>query len=488
MATLSAARQRDRTRQAQTRAALSTDELWLRYFSLGGTAGPLELDAYLNGALELPGAQRDRVALAVNEHLDALGRVRAPLSRPLRVAGPPSGHLAALTELLRATHEGAPDELPAAVDRAAAHLGVTCVVHLADYAKETLAPMPGPSGRGGPTLGIGSTLAGRAYQLVTTQHGAGTDGRARLWVPIIDGADRLGVLEVVPDSPDDVHDPALRRECWTLAHYVGYLLTAGSECGDAVDAVRRTSPRTVEADLVWTMLPPLTARTGKVLVSGHIEPSDDMGGDVFDYALSSRSASFAILDATGHDLRASLAAATALAAYRNARRQGRGLFAQADHVHRTISEHFTEQTMYTTGVLGELDLDTGRLRYLAAGHPHPLLLRDGKVVRSLVAGRRPMLGLDLRDSSLGEEQLERGDTIVLYTDGITEGRDANRQQFGVERLVDHVERAAADRLPLPETVRRLFAAILRHQQGRLQDDATLLLLQWGAPTVYDPAP
>jgi len=488
MAALSAERQRDRTRRAQTRGQLSTDALWLRYFSLGGTAGPLELDAYLNGALELASAQRDRVALAVNEHLEALTRLRAPLSRPLRDTAPPSGHLAALTDLLGGVHRGAPDELARAVDRAAAHLGVSCVIYLADYAKDMLVPMPGAHGHGRPPMPVGSTLAGRAYQLLTAQPSVAKDGQARLWVPVVDGADRLGVLDVMVDSPDDLHEPALRRECWSLAHYTGYFLTAADECGDAVDAVRRTRARSIGADLIWAMLPPLTARTDKVLVSGRIEPSHDMGGDVFDYALSSRSASFALLDATGHDLRAGLAAATALAAYRNARREGMGLFAQADHVHRTIAEHFSDQAMYMTGVLGALDLDTGLLRYLAAGHPHPLLLREGRVVRTLTAGRRPMLGLDLRDTTLGEEQLQRGDTVVLFTDGITEARDAQRRQFGLDRLVDALERAAADRLPLPEMVRRLVTAILRHQEGRLQDDATVFLLQWSPATPFDPTP
>ena len=133
---------------------------------------------------------------------------------------------------------------------------------------------------------------------------------------------------------------------------------------------------------------------------------------------------------------------------------------------------------FATGVLARLDLDDGRLRYLCAGHPAPLLLRDGRVVRSLDGGRRPMLGLEAREVSLGEEQLEPGDVLVVYTDGVVEARDAAGEQFGLPRLVDLLEREHAVGTPLPEVVRRLCRALLAHQRGVLQDDATLVLMHW----------
>jgi len=80
--------------------------------------------------------------------------------------------------------------------------------------------------------------------------------------------------------------------------------------------------------------------------------------------------------------------------------------------------------------------------------------------------------------------------VVLYTDGITEARDADRQPFGLERLVDFLEREAAESTPLPEIVRRLCKRILQHQEGVLQDDATVLLVQWTTQghATLDPAP
>ena len=72
--------------------------------------------------------------------------------------------------------------------------------------------------------------------------------------------------------------------------------------------------------------------------------------------------------------------------------------------------------------------------------------------------------------------------MVIYTDGITEARDETGAPFGIDRLVDFATRALGDQLPAAETVRRLVHAILAHQQDCLQDDATVLLLQWHGPT------
>jgi serine phosphatase RsbU (regulator of sigma subunit) len=274
-----------------------------------------------------------------------------------------------------------------------------------------------------------------------------------------------------------------------VSHYLGHLVSVVDAYGDGIDAVRRRRPRSISAELVWQLLPPLTAGTGKVLVSGRVEPSSTVGGDVFDYALSDRSAEFALMDATGHDLRSGLAAATALAAYRNARRQGHGLFEQTESVHRAVRDEFSG-TLYVTGVFGRLDLDSGVLRYLSAGHPAPFLLRAGHVVKTLDEGLRPLLGLDMTNTRVAEESLEPEDVVVLYTDGIVEARDADGQFFGVDRLVDFLERDAADGTPLPEVVRRVGRRILEHQNGVLQDDATMLLLQWTTTgqAALDPVP
>jgi serine phosphatase RsbU (regulator of sigma subunit) len=132
---------------------------------------------------------------------------------------------------------------------------------------------------------------------------------------------------------------------------------------------------------------------------------------------------------------------------------------------------------FVTAVLAELDLASGQLRWSIAGHPPPLLLRGGKIVKTLEGDVGLPLGLGIH-ASPATEALEPGDKVVLYTDGLVEARSADGEFFGIDRLVDLIRRAAVAENPPPETLRQLVHAILAHQSGQLQDDATAVLVEW----------
>ncbi|GAA2719225.1 PP2C family protein-serine/threonine phosphatase [Cellulomonas aerilata] len=469
---------------AYRRADLSLDDLWMGYFTLGGDAGLVEVEAYLAGLMALPGAQRDILAHAVNERLDDLTtRLRVPYGRVLRSPPPSSGLLTALIGLLEGMEGGPPERLIGVLDSAAALLGVDVTVYLVDYGQRSLIPLRTAAARPrtfipGRPLPIESTLAGRAFQHVQIMAARDTDGRAQLWVPLLDGAERLGVLEVGLAGVDDPDDPNLRWECRWLSGLVGHLITASTSYGDALDAVRRLHPRSDSAELIWNLLPAMTATTDRFIVAGQFEPTDRVGGDAFDYALSEDHASVAIFDSTGHSMTSGLVTAAALSASRSVRRDGGGLSQQAAAIDQVVRTRFRDRGLYVTAVLTDLDLTSGRLRYVAAGHPAPLLVRDGRVVKALTGGRRPMLGVGAEDVGVAEEWLQPGDSLLLYTDGVPEARDDHGQFFGVDRLSDFLRRAMAAGFPAPETVRRLTAAVLDHQHGQLQDDATVVLSTW----------
>lgn len=468
---------------AVRRADLSMEDLWVRYFTLGGDAGMMEIEAYLNGLMELPSGQRDVLAHAVNERLDDVTtRLRVPYSRTLRDPAPVSGPLAALVELLEGTQQAAPEMLVQHLAVAAAALDVQATLHLVDYGQRRLVPVRSQAAHPGRLLageasGVDSTMAGQAFQRgeIVAGHGA---GRPRLWVPVLDGVERLGVLEVTAQDARDLDDPQLRRDCLWVANLVGHLVSAVDATGDALDAIRRVQPRTASAELVWNLLPPLTAGTDRFVVAGQLEPCERIGGDAFDYALAEDVARLAIFDATGHSLGSGLATTAALAAYRNARRSGAGLVAQAAAVDEVIATVYADRYMYVSGILAEVDLTSGRLRYVIAGHPAPFLLRGGTVVKTLTGDGRGLFGLPQRTTTVTEESLEPGDRLLLYTDGVTEARDHEGRFFGVDRLQTFIERADAAGFPPPETVRRLTAAVMEHQDGLLQDDATVLLASW----------
>jgi serine phosphatase RsbU (regulator of sigma subunit) len=325
-------------------------------------------------------------------------------------------------------------------------------------------------------LGVDSTLAGRAFRSVETI-ASGADGEKTLWVPLLDDVERLGVMKVLVRETRELFDPALRKQCEWFAHLLAHLVALESRYGDGLDSYRRDHARTAAAELTWKIVPPTTAEVPGITVAAQIEPSDRAGGDAFDYALSTSRAQISILDAMGHDLSAGLLAATALAGLRAARRDGMDLNEQAEIVDGLIQE-MCPTNVYVTGVLATLELESGVLTYLSAGHIGPVILRDGRIVKRLDAGRRLPFGFGSGPVTVAREALEPGDWVVLHTDGITEARDAAGEFFGEERLSDFLRREAAARRPPPETVRRLLHAILDHHHGALNDDATVLIARW----------
>jgi hypothetical protein len=400
-----------------------------------------------------------------------------------------------LAHIIDAAHLATGEQLSTIVDRAVREVGLTAEVLMVDLAQHVLTPVrPEPGGE----VAVSGTMAGRAYQLGEIL--PATDDRGRvLWVPMLDGADRAGVVRIGLDQVLDagVEDgPLLRRWVWTLAGLVGHLVMTKVVYSDRLRRWRSGGPLSLPSELLWQLVPPRTFATERVVVSAVLEPHDQVAGDAYDYNVEGDVMDLAVFDATGHDIRAGVTTALAITAIRNARRAGeKDLVAVAARADAFISAQ-PGPVQFTTAVLARLDTATGVLEYVLAGHPAPLLIRHGKVVKELTAPPRPPLGVTVAGglpTAVEREQLEPGDRLLLYSDGVTEARDSDGVFFGEQRLVELAEHAMAAELPAPETLRRLAAAVMEHQGGRLQDDATLLLIDWSAgghhrmfPTFPDP--
>ena len=133
-------------------------------------------------------------------------------------------------------------------------------------------------------------------------------------------------------------------------------------------------------------------------------------------------------------------------------------------------------------MLLRVGLDSGVLEWTNAGHPAPLLLRDRRVVRELHCVPSWPFGMGGECREVASEQLEPGDSVLLFTDGMVEGRSHSGEEFGVERLTKAWEQQSASGQPPEEILRRLVEAIVEYNAGKLRDDATLLLLCWYGAT------
>jgi serine phosphatase RsbU (regulator of sigma subunit) len=386
---------------------------------------------------------------------------------------------AVLGELVRRTRGTGPSELAPLVAECAQRAGMAeAVIYLADYAQSRLMPLPYAGMPVRLPLGVDGTLAGRAYRTGGGLVGEGTDGDRRLWLPLSEGSERLGVLELaVPAAEAGAVLPAAQD----LADLVAALLVTRWAYGDVFELVRRVRPMRLPAEIQWRLLPPTTVEAGAVSLSGLLEPWDEVGGDAFDYALNDGRLHLALFDAMGHGLAATLLATLAVGAYRNARRGRTDLRGTYEAIDVAIASQFGRE-QFVTGLLLDLDVSTGLLQWISAGHLPPLLVRQNRQVRLPEGRPATPLGLRFTDGHppIQTLQLEPGDRLVLYTDGVVEARRLG-QFFTEERLADFVIRASASGHAGPEVLRRLIRAVLEHQNGLLQDDATLMLLNWAGP-------
>jgi phosphoserine phosphatase RsbU/P len=384
--------------------------------------------------------------------------------------------LRAFRDLVAGSHQARPEDVPALAMRCAELLDAqVMVIYVVDYEQRRLMPLAGDGAPQRDAVEIDGTLAGRSFAMTEMQK-TDTGSGVRLWVPLLDGTERLGVVEVLTTT-----EPS--QELWadfrTAAGLLAEVLTTRRIYGDAVERTRRRQPMQLAAEIVWDLLPPLTFATRDVMISAILEPAYDVGGDAFDYAVNGGILHAAVFDAVGHGIDASAMTSLTISAYRNARRCGLDLVDTYRSIDKWLSAKYPHG--FATATLTELDTGRGLLRRISAGHPGELLLRDGKLIRTLPAPTAMPLGLGhlgARMPKVEEEALQPGDQLLLYTDGVTEARTANGEFFGSDRLVDFVTRTLADRVSAPETLRRLVHAILEHQHDNLQDDATAVLVEW----------
>lgn len=389
----------------------------------------------------------------------------------------------AIDELLRKSHFLPQHALPAMVAEHAADLGVDDVaIYLADLQQIGLMPFTGAEPEVElERLPIDGTLAGRAFQHMDVLTQGLEDGRVRVWLPLVDGTERLGVLAVDVRSPeaDQIPDGLMGVRLRRFATLVAEIVMTRTMYGDTIVRLRRRQPMDLAAELQWSLMPPLTCSTEEITIAGALEPAYHVAGDALDYAVDRDVVRAAVLDSMGHGLASTQFVSVAVAAYRNLRRAGADLVATAAGMRDVLRETFGGRH-FATAVVAELASDTGRFRWVNAGHPPPLLLRGGRLVRELAVPPIPPLGVPVEagDIDVGEVQLEPGDRVLLYTDGVLEARSPDGEFFGEQRLIDLLGRHFAAGLPAPETLRRVIHALLEHQRGRLTDDATMVLLEW----------
>jgi serine phosphatase RsbU (regulator of sigma subunit) len=184
-----------------------------------------------------------------------------------------------------------------------------------------------------------------------------------------------------------------------------------------------------------------------------------------------------MVDAMGHGLDAATMATVAIGAYRHARRADVGLSEIYAFMDRAIAEQFGPDHFVTAQMM-RLNVATGHLQWVNAGHPAPLLIRDHRVVRQLTGPTTLPVGFGGEDPRISEQMLRRGDRVLCFTDGLIEEHEAGEEQFGEEQLIHWVNRIEHGEKGVRAVVRSLSHVLKQQRGGRTSDDATLFLIEW----------
>jgi serine phosphatase RsbU (regulator of sigma subunit) len=379
-----------------------------------------------------------------------------------------------LGALLDRAHQMPPQLIAPVVAEEAARIGGRDVCILfQDYGQQMLWPLPGMRLVAGESPApVDGSAAGRAFLRMTVVEEQRGDG-VRIYLPLLNGSDEVGVLALTLDAVDEDD----RRLLLRFARLVADVLVTKSPYTDQFLRARRSAPMSLSAEIQWALLPPMTMITPQVALAGVLEPAYDVAGDSFDYAINGDIVHLAVIDAMGHGLNAAMLATLAIGAYRHARRAGVGLADLYGLMDAVIEKQFGAE-QFVTAQLMRLDIATGHLQWVNAGHPAPLLIRDRRVVQALESPGTLPVGFGGATPVISEHQLRRGDRVLFFTDGATEEHKPGGQQFGMERLIDFVERAGQVGEGVQEMARGLSHALARARGGVTTDDTTLFLVEW----------
>jgi sigma-B regulation protein RsbU (phosphoserine phosphatase) len=215
-------------------------------------------------------------------------------------------------------------------------------------------------------------------------------------------------------------------------------------------------------------------------ITGVHTPCLAVGGDYFDvFPLSDDRTAILVADVSGKGLGAALLT-TMLQGALSGMTLGSDPVRVFNHINRFLCEH-AEVGRYATMFFGILDR-AGQLVFINAGHPSPLILRRNDVTELLTEGSFPVGLIPEADYTAATVSLQPSDTLILFTDGVTEAMDPGHQLFGDSRLREVL--AGQHDVPLEDLQKTILNSVETFTRGASQtDDITVLLVRYRAAAV-----
>jgi serine phosphatase RsbU (regulator of sigma subunit) len=231
----------------------------------------------------------------------------------------------------------------------------------------------------------------------------------------------------------------------------------------------------IARDIQQALLPRALRKYPYLDVKGCNFPCLSVGGDYFDvFPMGDGRTAFLIADVSGKGLGAALLT-TMLQGALSGLTLGYDPARVFNHINRFLCDH-AEVGRYATMFFGVMD-GNGHMEFINAGHPSPYLIRDGKADTPFTEGSYPVGLVPEAEYTAACLKLEPGDTLVLFSDGVTEAMDPDDEMFGMSRLAE-VLNDKSD-VPLEHLQKCILEAVENFVRGARQaDDVTMLLVRY----------
>jgi len=233
----------------------------------------------------------------------------------------------------------------------------------------------------------------------------------------------------------------------------------------------------IQQAILPRQFPPFPEDADKIDIAASMTPAKDVGGDFYDFfRIDDDHIGILIADVSGKGIPAAIFMAVSRTLIRATGIRGGSPAECIAYSNRLLSDESVD-CMFVTVFYGIFNLNTGDLTYCNAGHNPPYMLTDSGAVKMLPMSQDPMVGaIGGIEFHEGELHLDNGDTLVMFTDGVTEAMNINNEEYGEQRLEALLPTVASKNCQeIVSAVKNDVAAFVDHAEQ--SDDITVLVMK-----------
>jgi phosphoserine phosphatase RsbU/P len=297
-----------------------------------------------------------------------------------------------------------------------------------------------------------------------------------MWTSPRGGAEPLGVVNLSDRRSGQPFTAGDQKLISAIATQIGTAIQNARLVRESLSQQRLRQEMQLAHDLQMRLLPNVDSVAPNARVAARVVPAESVGGDLYNlFRLGPGKSGVMIGDVSGHGYQAALIMALAMSASAIHAQTTSDPGETLSALLATMRDELATTEMYMSMFYGIVDRNAGRLRYANAGHPHAFVIpKSGKVER--LPALDPPLGMGTVSPSAASRPWTTGDMLLLFTDGVSDARDAEGQRLGEDKVVE-VARRHREEEPA-KIVERIFGLLDQHTGDTpRRDDLTIVALR-----------